>query len=880
VTFGVTRGLESAEPPACLTNKSMGFKDLFKHTLRPRSARHRLLTQSMRGAFYCFLEGLASGLSLNIRISRRIGYTFNGRGQFWEARGATLFNSKRFAIATVVLGAVVFGAGFCINELFEMPLLGDLSEGVGTAMLVLGACLLVRLLTPTSYVTYLLYAGSTFLVLARTLDVTEEIRYFDGWPLLGDRGWGQSTLEGALEGAGYIFVLITLLALIFELSKLKEAAERAHQNFRRLHEKALHLARVADMSVEAVIGANRSGRIQTLNAGACSLFGYSQDEAVGLPLEDLFRGGLSATPFKGGPRRTTVEVVQRVLAGRTVQDVDLIGVTKDKRDVAVAATFSPVVECDGEVVGISAFIRNIAARKKVEAELINSRKLLAGALQSANVGMFIMTDARGMLEYNARMEEITGFSLEAIHEQGLEAALNHAADISAKLVHRIRKQVLGDGRALDFRNLTIRRKDGTERICNLSLVPVFDDHDKPIAVAGVAVDVTEREALQAKLLESQKLESVGRLAGGVAHDFNNILGGILGYATLMAETAEPGTTLATYAKAVETAALRAAELTRQLLTFARSGKFRLEVVDLNETVRETLKLLESSFVATMSLEFIPGDGLNRIDADKSQIEQVLMNLCLNSRDAVRGRANGRVTVSTRNTRVDGALRDQLNLDRRGDYVCMAVEDNGCGIEPGLTQKIFDPFFTTKRQGEGYGLGLSVVYGVVENHHGGIRVTSSPDRGTRVETYFPAVREKTPLPQHEPRPVMLRTVQGTETVLVVDDEKFMRALAHDILGGHGYTILEAGSGEEALEVYRERAGCLDLIVLDLLMPGMDGSEALEEMRKLNPDVRCIISSGFGTDQIDKKQLDGPFVRFVPKPYTASQLLLEVRALLDA
>ena len=557
-------------------------------------------------------------------------------------------------------------------------MLGDLGECLGTTLLVLGACLFVRLLIATSYVTYLLYSASSMLVIARFLDFAEEIPQFNALPFIGRYSSAHDLLQSGFESAGYILVLCTLLALMFELSKLKESAERAHVEWRLLHEKSLHLARVADMSVDAVIGAGRSARIQTLNAGACALFGYDEQEAVGLPLHSLFRCKLQTDDCS---------IVERVLNGQNAQDIDLVGLTKDRSEVAVAASFSPVIGQGGEIVGVSAFIRDIANRKRAERELINSRKLLAGALHSANVGMFIVTDKQGMFEYNARMEEITGFPIDEVQAQGIDETLNQCVDISERLVQKIRNQVLHEGRALDFRNMKIKRKDGTERTCNLSLVPVFDEDDQPVAVAGVAVDITERESLQSKLLESQKLESVGRLAGGVAHDFNNILGGILGYATLMADTVEPGTNVHNYAKAVENAALRAAELTRQLLTFARSGKFRQEPVDLNDAVRETLKLLDSTLTPSVSVQFEPGQDLKLIDADRSQMEQVLMNLCLNSRDALHGRPNSRIVVSTRNVRVDAALLEQLNLNRTGDYVCLAVEDNGCGIESGLTRKI-------------------------------------------------------------------------------------------------------------------------------------------------------------------------------------------------
>jgi CheY-like chemotaxis protein len=379
------------------------------------------------------------------------------------------------------------------------------------------------------------------------------------------------------------------------------------------------------------------------------------------------------------------------------------------------------------------------------------------------------------------------------------------------------------------------------------------------------------------LLEAQKMEGIGRLAGGVAHDFNNILSGILGYASLMSTKLEPGSEFRRYVHVIEESASRAAELTKQLLAFAREeGASRMQV-DLNRIVDESLKLVSAGLDPNIQLDFHPGEGVNPVHADPGQLQQLVTNLCINSRDALAG--TGAISVRTSNAEIDEAAARRLNLEATGPYVQLTVSDDGCGMPPEVTQRMFEPFFSTKQDGQAYGLGLSVVYGIVSRQKGAIHVESEHKQGTEIHIYIPAASDasaatgKIEAPSAEP-------AQGSETILVVDDEELVRAVVGDILKTAGYTVLEASTGEEAIDLYQRRQGAIGLIVLDLIMPGMGGIRALEELRKIDPEVRCILNSGHTAQTIDTRELTGKHVRFMPKPFQAGVLTTAVRDVLDA
>ncbi|MFO7973471.1 MAG: PAS domain S-box protein [Candidatus Hydrogenedentota bacterium] len=770
--------------------------------------------------------------------------------------------------AILAVGVLLFSASYYPNYFVGNELWGDLLEFTGTALLVLGACVAARKLIPKSLTLLFLYGGALCLAFAKFVDLTYEIEAIKYWPILGDEGFGSELAPHITESTGYICILLAFLALLREATKLHGHLEREHQQLKELNKKSLFLTRVADMSAEAVFGCDCEGIIRTWNRGAHTLFDYSQEEAVGMPLINLFA--------EGGERLSSISC-QLLESGGPLLDVELAAHTKSGRRFWASASISTVSEDDGAILGFSIVVRDIEARKEAEQKLMQSRDMLASALHNAEVGMFIIDRNLELLAINPRMKNIAGGEVENF--DSLREACDQMLEPHVQFVERMTTDVLERGQPIEFRNLLMHRRDGTARICNIAISPMVEEDRGVTGAVCIVVDVTEREALQARLLESQKMESLGRLAGGIAHDFNNMLGGILGYASLMREATEPGSDFHRHAEAIEGAASRAAELTQQLLAFARGKKAEEQEVNLNVVIEETLALLSLAVDPNIEVRFDQAPDLLSAKVDLSQINQLLMNLLINARDAIHEK--GFIRVATENIDVDAPLQERLSLDHLGPYIRITFEDNGCGMPAEVVRHIFEPFFTTKKNTQGYGLGLSVVYGVVEAHGGGIRVDSAEGNGTRIEVYLPAssnVRQ----PLHEkilPPHVPPGKERNHETILIVDDEVFMQSLLRDVLEAEGYTVLAAETGEESIEVFNEHGPNIALVVMDLLMPGMGGAAAVKSLREFDQTLPCIISSGYGTDTVDPAMQQDERIRFVPKPYKALDMVSAVRDLLD-
>jgi len=764
----------------------------------------------------------------------------------------------------IAAGIVVIFFSSVLNEFYKAHFSGDLLELIGTLFAAAGAWIIIWTISENRFVHAFLYAACFLLLLARLSDFTEEISALKGVPFFGRDGLLQDPVVQLGGLFGYVFLLGTFLGVLHEVATLRERSEDEHQRYRELHESTVLLAQVVDRAGDAVIGTDNRGHIRTWNEGAKLLFGYNRNEVRGRPLLDLLEfeaAGPEANPLShlGDEPLTNVESRARRRSGGTFQAASTISVVKDETETRV---------------GLSVIVRDIEQQKAKERELLASRNILEGAVQNADVGAFIAGRDDTFIEYNARMEALTGYAKEDV--PSLHEFATRICDPKERVWETIMDRVMTRGFPADFRNLTMLHCDGNERVCTLAVSPVWDEENRIVAAAGIVVDLTERELLQAKLLQAQKMDSIGRLAGGIAHDFNNILGGILGYASLLVDEMETDSEHWRYAQAIEDSAARAAELTKQLLAFAKGSERHLERTSLNKVVVETLKLFAGGVKPNVSVSFRPEEKIFSIEADPSQLQQVVLNLCINARDAVE--ESGTITVCTENVTADDSLARRLRLEPNKGYVRLVVEDDGCGMSQDVAERAFEPFFSTKTQGTGYGLGMSVVYGIVEAHGGTMHIESEEGKGTRVEVYFPSsgspYKESsfTTLAHALPR-------RGSETILVVDDEQLIRSLVQDVFGGQGYTVLEASSGEEALNLYDERGNEIDLVIMDLIMPGMGGAAALKRLQERNPGARVIISSGYGVEALDMTELDESNIRFVQKPYQASILVQEVRELID-
>jgi len=395
------------------------------------------------------------------------------------------------------------------------------------------------------------------------------------------------------------------------------------------------------------------------------------------------------------------------------------------------------------------------------------------------------------------------------------------------------------------------------------------------ATAVENVSLIEREqAKEEQLRQSQKMEAVGKLAGGIAHDFNNLLTAITGYSELTLRELPTDSPFYSKVTEIKKAGERAATLTRQLLAFSRKQILQPKVLDLNAVIPEMEKMLRRLIGEDIVLETVLDRSLGQVKADPGQMEQILLNLCVNARDAMP--EGGRLTIQTTNVSLKQAYRNQQVSIRAGNYVMFSVSDNGCGMNAETQARIFEPFFTTKELGKGTGLGLSTVYGIVKQSDGTIWVYSEVDKGTTFKIYLPRVDEV----RAEEAPAESHIVpRGNETILVVEDEEIVRTLSTEILENQGYRVLAAGNGEEGLRVCKEFYGAIDLLITDVVMPHMSGRELAEQLATIRPDTRVLYMSGFTDDAIVRHGVLDDGVFFIQKPFSPDALAIKARSVLD-
>ena len=424
--------------------------------------------------------------------------------------------------------------------------------------------------------------------------------------------------------------------------------------------------------------------------------------------------------------------------------------------------------------------------------------------------------------------------------------------------------------------LRLKRKDGSTLVTLLSSVCHNDSESGTKQYLSILKDVTQRWQLKEQLAQAQRMESIGMLAGGIAHDFNNILGGILGYASLIKLQISEGDRFYRFVDSIEKSAVRGAELTNQLLVFAKRGQAQLSRVQINDVVNDTLKIIRSTFPKSIKIDINLSESIPPVLSDEAQLNQVLMNLCVNARDAIAEK--GTVTINTKSLTIDQELAKQYNVSREGTYVVIEVADTGIGIEPNLLKHIFEPFFSTKEQGKGTGLGLSMIYGFVHSQNGFIDVESTPGKGSIFRIFLPAIPAETDRADSKGE-LRSQLQKGDEVILVVDDEKVLRDFLHQALEGYGYTVLEAEDGEKAIKIFKENSEKVQLIILDMIMPNMGGEKALYQIRQMNSTVPVLVSSGYSDkDKFEQIAALG-IAGILHKPFRINKLLTQIRTILD-
>jgi PAS domain S-box-containing protein len=682
----------------------------------------------------------------------------------------------------------------------------------------------------------------------------ETIRYRkDGTPVNVIVASSPIQIEGELYGAVGVYTDIT------DRKQAEEALREGEEKFRLTFESVPDLVSISRIE---------DGRYLYVNNGFSHMTGYSKEEAIGKTPFDL---GLYVDPvdrekfidiLKEKGRVDAFELKFRVKGGN-VLDLLLSGriFRYGDEDCLVAVT------------------KDITHLKEAQVKIRESEKRYRDLFNSVSDLIYTQDLEGRFLSANRAMTEIFGYEPEEFIGRRTTDFMKPELRplFYTDYIEKIRKQGHDEGVTSYF------GRDASKIYLEYRSRLITPEVGEPY-ITGIGRDVTERilaereiKKLNKQMLQAQKMEAVGTLAGGIAHDFNNLLQGILGYTQMLLMERGGNDPDTAKLEQIENAAHRASELTQQLLAFSRKVESHLRPMDLNQEVKQVRKLLERTIPKMIAIELHLEEQLQVIHADPAQLEQIMMNLAVNARDAMPD--GGKLFFETENATLDKEYCEAHLGARPGRYVLLSITDTGQGMDRETLEHIFEPFFTTKGVGRGTGLGLAMVYGIIKSHGGYIECHSGPGEGTTFKLYFPVMEGDPEETETETKHNEAVPGGGSETILLVDDEELLRDIGKDILETFGYTVLLAPDGESALEHYREKPENISLVILDLIMPGMGGKQCLKEILKLNPQAKVVIASGYSINERAKEVLDSGARAFIRKPYELKQMLGVVRKALD-
>jgi two-component system cell cycle sensor histidine kinase/response regulator CckA len=619
---------------------------------------------------------------------------------------------------------------------------------------------------------------------------------------------------------------------------------------------------ITEGTTDSIFVKDLQGRYLMINAAGARLLGRNVEEVIGKDDTELF------TPDTG---REIIAGDRKVIESGKTQTYEEFGVS-DGMARTYLSTKGPYRDTNDQIVGLLGICRDITDRKRAEEEFRQSQQKLRIHFEHTPLAVIEWDTQLRITEWSPSAERVFGYSRqEAVGRDGSFLVSPALKEYVQEMGQEILKQKGGTRSTND--NIT---KDGRTISCEWYNTPLIDNSGRVLGVASLVQDVTERVALEERLRQSQKMEAVGRLAGGVAHDFNNLLTVIMGYSQILTDGLPAPGRLTDATAQIRSAADRAAGITRQLLAFSRKQVLSPRVIDLNDIMLNLDTMLRRLIGEDIEVLTVPGRNLGSVKADPGQIEQVIMNLALNSRDAMPD--GGTLTLETENTDLDENYAQEKPPLQPGRYVMLAVSDTGTGMSSDTQAHIFEPFFTTKEVGKGTGLGLSTVYGIVKQSGGYIWVYSEPGQGTTFKIYLPRVDQPVEGVAGEERPAGVQ--RGTETVLLVEDDAQLRQLTSSVLAHCGYKVLPAAGPEEGLATCRENQRDIQLLVTDVVMPGMNGRQLAEQVKLISPDTRVLYISGYTSNAIVHYGVLDAGLWFLPKPFTLAALVAKVREVLDA
>lgn len=649
--------------------------------------------------------------------------------------------------------------------------------------------------------------------------------------------------------------IIGTLSLERDITERKKAEEALRENEARYRS-------IVENLTQAYYEADRRGAFTYCNPGLLLIAGYSEQELLGTI---SFR--LVAEEHRG----RVMETYRRWLEEkRTDVSMEFKVQTKTGRSFWVEQVTHLEFDANGRFVKATNILRDIDERKKAEEDLRRSREQYERFFMEDLTADYISTRDGRLLACNPAYVRIFGFS--SMQEALITnvSTLYRSPEERQRLLSRLQRE-----RKLEYYEMQMVKRDGTPLYIIANILGRFDEQGRLVEMQGYMFDDTNRRTLEGTLRQTQKLESLGTLASGIAHDFNNILGIVMGHASLLETVRTDARKFGQSVGAITTAAQRGAALVKQMLTFARKTEAVFQPLEVNILVKELTKMLYETFPRSITIERSLDAQLPAIIGDATQIHQVVLNLCVNARDAMPKGG----TLTLRTSQIEAAQLANRFPDLEAErYVVLTVSDTGMGMDEKTRSRIFEPFFTTKAPGHGTGLGLAVVHGIVGAHGGFIDVQSQPGKGTTFQIYFPAAQQ-TALDYAQSAEATAELPRGTETILVVEDEEPLREFVETALTGAGYTVILANNGQQALELYRDRTREIALVLSDMGLPVMSGDELARQIRQINPSARFILASGFIDPHIKTELAETGITEFLVKPYTLNEILLKTRKIID-
>jgi PAS domain S-box-containing protein len=628
---------------------------------------------------------------------------------------------------------------------------------------------------------------------------------------------------------------------------------------------------------DAIVAVDHSGTIVQINSQTQELFGYDRDQLIGQKIEMLVPDRYRRQHQHHRKNFAEVPKTRRMGA-----DLDLYGRRRNGSEFPVEISLSPVSTEQGTFV-LSA-IRDIGDRKRIAEELRRAneelhrktaeqlgeyRARLASIIDSSEDAI-LSKDLNGIItSWNRGAEHTYGYAPE--EAIGKHISLLTPSDRTEEIPEILGK--IGRGETVDHHESVRVTKDGRQLNVSISVSPLRDTTDKIVGASVIARDITAQKRSEGQLRQAQKMEAIGRLAGGVAHDFNNILGIINACTEFLRDRIDPAAEPSLYVENIKKASDRGRALTKQLLAFSRTSAIQPRVLDLNERLRDISKLLRPLLGDDVEILIVPKSASAVIEADPGQLDQIVVNLAVNARDAMpRG---GKFILETGLVKLDEDFAEQHQAMAAGKYILLTVSDTGTGMDETTISRIFEPFFTTKGTGKGTGLGLATVYGIVKQSAGHILVYSEPGHGTTFKIYLPSAEHKIGIGS-DAEVETVSPKRRAATILLVEDDDIMRSLTRQLLQEHGYTVVEADDGKSALEWAESHPIPVDLLLTDVVMRRMSGPELVERLHTSRSDLKVVYMSGYTGELIAEREMVKRGITLLEKPFTRTALLNTIHA----